>query len=409
MSNLKDLREKRGRLVKEAREFLEIRKKGGENLSEEDEARWSKYMDDIDTLGSDIEKEERMQELERESAATFADAERNKPQSKEEAVKDPSQAQMRAFGKALTHGYQSLTQDEQRALSFDNDAQGGYLAAPQAFINQLIKFVDDEVFMRTLSNVLPPLVGAHSAGAPSLENDPADAAWTSEIGSVSEDSTMSFGNRELMPHLLTKLVKVSMKLLTHSALPAENIVRDRLGYKFGISLEKGYLTGSGASQPLGVFTASANGISTSRDVSTGNTTTSIGADGLMEAMYNVKSQYQQRGSWIFHRDGVKQIRKLKDGNGQYLWQPGLQGGEPDRLLMRPLFMSEYAPNTFTTGLYVGIFGDFQTGYWIIDSMALEVQRLNELYAATSQVGFIGRMYSDGMPVLEEAFSRVKLA
>jgi HK97 family phage major capsid protein len=78
------------------------------------------------------------------------------------------------------------------------------------------------------------------------------------------------------------------------------------------------------------------------------------------------------------------------------------------LLSRPLMMSEYVPNTFAAGDYVGMFADF-SHYWIADSLALQFQRLNELYALTNQVGFIGRMESDGMPVLSEAFSRIVLA
>ena len=86
----------------------------------------------------------------------------------------------------------------------------------------------------------------------------------------------------------------------------------------------------------------------------------------------------------------------------------MRDGEPDTILNRPLNMSEYVPNTFTTGLYVGMFGDLSK-YWIADALDLQVQRLIELYAETNQDGFIGRMESDGMPVLAEAFARVKLA
>jgi HK97 family phage major capsid protein len=115
-----------------------------------------------------------------------------------------------------------------------------------------------------------------------------------------------------------------------------------------------------------------------------------------------------RASWIFHRDTVAEIAKLKDGQGRYLWQDSVRDGEPDRLLNRPAYQSEYAPNTLTSGNYVGIFGDFQH-YWIIDSLMMQMQRLVELYAETAQVGFIGRYEGDGAPVLAEAFARVKLA
>ncbi|MHB8077438.1 phage major capsid protein, partial [Desulfosporosinus fructosivorans] len=159
-------------------------------------------------------------------------------------------------------------------------------------------------------------------------------------------------------------------------------------------------------KPLGVFTASPQGISTARDVSTGNTAITIGADGLIDAKYALKAQYRKSAQWIFHRDAIKMIRKLKDGNGDYLWKAGLSD-KPDTILELPFNESEYAPNTFTTGLYAGILGNFKF-YWIADALNMQVQRLVELYAATNQTGFIGRLESDGMPVMEEAFVRVKL-
>lgn len=404
MSDIKDLREKRGKLIADARALLETAKKEKRELTTEEDKQWSDLMDQADKCKRSIEIEERQQAADREAAERVADLETESGAPSEQTDEEKRTL---AFRKALIGGVHTLNGDELRALQFDNDAVGGYLSPPMQFVADLIKKVDDLVFIRSRATV-QQLDAAHSLGVPSLENDPADADWTAEIASVSEDSTMSFGRRELMPHLLSKLIKVSMKLLMHSAMPAEGIVMDRLAYKFGISQEKGFLTGSGAAQPLGLFTASADGISTGRDVSTGNTTTTIQSDGLLEAKYALKSQYQGVAEWLFHRDGVKQIAKLKDGEGQYLWRPGIEAGTPDMLLGRPVLMSEYVPNTFTTGLYVGMFGDFRW-YWIADSMAMQVQRLNELYAETNQVGFIGRLETDGMPALEEAFARIALA
>jgi HK97 family phage major capsid protein len=308
-----------------------------------------------------------------------------------------------AFGRYLRNG--TIT-PELRALQADSDIYGGYLVTPIQFVDRLIKAVDDAVYIRQWATVIT-VPNADSLGVPSLDNDPADATWTTELATGDEDSTMSFGNRNLHPHPLAKRIKLSRKLLA-KVPDAEALVRDRLAYKFGITWEKAGMTGSGAGEPLGVFTASSNGISTGRDVSTGNTTTSIQFDGLIEAKYTLKQQYWASARWLFHRDGGKQIAKLKDGNGQYLWRESVRVGEPDRVLGLPVFFSEYAPNTFTTGLYVGILGAFQH-FWIADAMTFEVQRLVELYAATNQVGLIGRLESDGMPVLEEAFVRVKLA
>ena len=105
---------------------------------------------------------------------------------------------------------------------------------------------------------------------------------------------------------------------------------------------------------------------------------------------------------------MKQITKLKDGEGQYIWRASVQAGEPDMILGHPVNMSEHVPNTFTAGLYVGMIADY-SHYWIADALTMQMQRLVELYAETNQIGFIGRQEVDGMPVLEEAFSRVTLA
>jgi HK97 family phage major capsid protein len=295
----------------------------------------------------------------------------------------------------------------QAALQKDSDEGGGYLSAPLQFMAELIQAVDNIVFMRQICRVLPPITTADSIGAPSLDNDPADPAWVPELSIGDEDSTMSFGKRELKPHPLAQFIKVSKTLLRRSSIGADAIVRDRLAYKIAIVMENAYLNGSGALQPLGIFTASDNGIPTSRDISTGNTATEIRFDGLKEVEYSLKAAYRRMASWIFHRDAIKQISKLKDGEGRYIWQPSVQIGQPDRLLNMAINESEYAPNTFTSGNYVGILGDFRN-YWIVDALTMTIQVLLELYAAKNQNGYISRAESDGMPVLGEAFSRVKL-
>ena len=157
-----------------------------------------------------------------------------------------------------------------------------------------------------------------------------------------------------------------------------------------------------------MFVASALGIDTGQDVSTGNTTTEVKADGLIEAKYTLKDGYWPQAVWIFHQDTIKQIRKLKDGEGQYIWRAGLANDRGDTILDAPLRMSRYAPNTFNTGLYVGIIGDFSR-YWIVDALGTTIQVLTELYAETNENGYIIRKEVDGMPVVEEAFVRVKLA
>lgn len=404
MKKLNELREQRNRIVTQAREILDKAEAEKRDLSAEEQGKYDELMAEQQRKGDAIVREERLVEAERELAGKQIEKENKEEQRGSSVTGSPEYRT--AFAQYLRMGRNGLTPEEIRSLSASNNVEGGYLVMPEQMVNELIKAVDDDVFIRRFATRYAVPTAA-ALGAPTIDANPADADWTAEIATGSEDSTMAFGKRELHPRPLAKRIKVSNKLL-RVAPNAEGIVMDRLAYKFAISQEKAFLTGSGANQPLGIFTASTQGITTARDVSTGNTTTAFTVDGLIEAKYSVKGQYQKIGQWLFHRDAVKMLAKLKDGDGQYIWQPTKTEADPDRLLGRPVNMSEYAPNTFTTGLYVGIFGDFSQ-YWIADALDMQIQRLVELYAETNQTGFIGRMESDGMPVLAEAFARVKLA
>lgn len=293
---------------------------------------------------------------------------------------------------------------EQRDMQADNDAGGGYMLAPAQMVTDLIRGLDNAVIVRQFARKFTS--GYNGLGAVSLESDVDDFDWTTELA-IGNETSLSLGKREMKPHPLAKIVKIS-KRLAATAPEIVSLINERLAYKLGITQEKAYLTGSGAQQPLGVFTASSDGVPTSRDVSSGNTTTAIGADNLLEVKYSMKAEHRRKARWLFHRDAIKMVAKLKDGQGQYLWQPGLVAGTPDRLVNLPVDESEYAPNTFTTGLYVGLLANWDY-YWIVDSLDLAIQVLVELYAASNKNGYHARYEGDGQPVLGEAFARVKLA
>lgn len=401
---IKDLIERRNRVVVEARGILDKAQTEKRSLTAEEDEKWNELIKEQDNLSKSIEQESRQLEIERSLAQSEF---RGTPAGKETASGDPraSEEYRSAFMKLICFGADSINIDEKRALQADTQTTGGFLLMPLQMVDALIKAADNAVIIRNKATKFQ-ISSAHSLGAPSLDTDPDDADWTAELGTGNEDSSMALGRRELKPHALSKRIKVSNRLLR--MLPAaESLVISRLGYKFGVAQEKAFMSGNGAGQPLGIFTASNDGIPTSRDVSTGNSATDITFDGLIEAKYSVKEAYMRIAEWIFHRDAVKKLAKLKDGEGQYIWQPSKRDSEPDMLLGRPFNMSEYAPNTFTSGQYAGIFGDFSQ-YWIADALDMQVQRLVELYAATNQTGLIGRMETDGMPVLAEAFARVKL-
>ena len=401
-----ELKEKRANLIHESRTMLDAAENEKRDFTGEEETKYQRIDADIDKLETQIQREERQMERERDLGEK-EDRKEEKKEGKEDRKLSTRETQeyRDAYAKFLLEGRSALSETEIRAMQADSDIGGGYLVTPQEMVMQLIKDVDNSVYMRQVSNVIQ-LTSAKSLGVPTLDKDVDDADWTAEL-KTGKETEMELGKRELRPHPLAKRAKVSNTLLRNSNMGVEQLVRERLAYKFGVAEEKAFLTGDGNQKPLGIFVASDNGISTDRDVSEGNTATQIKADGLMEAKYSLKEAYMSRARWMFHRDAIKQIRKLKDGNGQYLWQPGISGGAPDRILENPYTMSEYVPNTFSTGNYVGIIGDFQY-YWIAEALDMAIQRLVELYAETNQTGFIGRMELDGMPVLEEAFSRVKL-
>jgi len=398
--NERELLSKRAMLISQARSMLEKCETEKRDFDATEQANYDAIFADVAKLDIKIENIRKLGTVDSEE---FRSSEPVRPDSGQAPAEMDAEKQSRAMVAYMRNG---AVAPELRALQADSNVAGGFLTTPQQFVNRLIKAVDNLVFIRqwATSN---PVTTAQSLGMPYLASDPDDADWTSELKTGNEDSGMTLGRRELFPHPLAKRIKISNKLLRLNP-DVEQLAIDRLAYKFAVSFEKAGMTGSGANKPLGVFTASADGISTNRDVSTDNTTTAFTADGLKNAKYSLKAAYWPRAKWVFHRDAVKMLAKLKDAENRYLWQSAIQLGQPDMLEGIPLYTSEYAPNTFTTGLYVGILGDFSY-YHIADALDFGIQRLNELYAEANQTGFIGRLESDGMPILEEAFVRVKLA
>lgn len=400
--------DERARLVGEARAIVDLVDLEKREYTAEETAQYDKILVDVGKLTADIDKEQRVLELE---AGITKDV--NFDSLKPNANSDgggggDKEYKKQIFSKYLKGGINSLAPAEQRALDATTDASGAYTVPDEQFVAQLLKDVDDMVIIRQLATKFQ-LTKAASMGIPTLEADPADADWTTELLTGNEDSTMAFGKREFTPSPFAKRIKISKTLINKSALPVEDIVRQRLAYKFAVTEEKAYMTGNGTGKPLGLFVASADGIPSTRDVSSENTSTAITFNGLINAKYSLKSQYLAKADWIFHSDALKMLAKIKSvEDGRYVWEQSVQVGQPDRLLGRPFYMSEYAPNTFTASLYVGILGDFSF-YWIVDALDMQIQVLYELYAETNQIGYIARKEGDGMPVMPTAFARVKLA
>jgi HK97 family phage major capsid protein len=427
-----ELREKRAGIITEARTKWTAAEAKDEGPTAEDKQDFDQAMDGADAL---LEKAKRMERIETAESdldtptprtSEPLDIETRDRRHGELATKETDQRKRIAWRhwlrtgevKAELRGEHSRAQGtEFRDTIITTDAKGGFLITPVQISADIVRLIADQVYIRQLcesAGAVTTVTEAKKLGIRKRTVDMADANWTTEVAAVTEDTTMAFDRRDLEPQLCSKLAKISIRTLLLST-DAENEVNQELGYKFGITEEKAFISGSGTGQPLGLFTANANGITAARDV-TAAATTSFTADNLIDMKFSLKQGYQQdkATAWIVSREFVKRARKLKvatttGGNDlEYIWQPGITDGAPDRILDIPYAMSEYVPNTYTTGLYIAVLGCFRF-YRIAQVAEMLIQRLVELYAGTNEVGFIGRRWVDGSPVLEEAFARLKLA
>jgi HK97 family phage major capsid protein len=315
---------------------------------------------------------------------------------------------------------QREVQEEYRGYQADLNVAGGFATLPLQLISEIITKLKDYVFVRKMAQVVQ-VASAQSLGCPTLDTDPSDSDWTAEVLTGNEETTATLGRRDLSPKPISKLLRISHKLARLNPNVTAMLL-DRLAYKMGVTEEKAFLLGTGINQPLGVFVASALGISTARDFSVTGTATGFansggtgpapGAQALITAFFGLKQQYQQDPScaWIIARFFVSQIRQLVDNQGRYLWQPfassSIEDNAYDTILGKPVCMSEYAPSTAGNNNYYAAVGAWRY-YMIADALTYTIQRLDELYAASNQVGFILRRELDAMPIFEEAFARVQ--
>jgi HK97 family phage major capsid protein len=226
-------------------------------------------------------------------------------------------------------------------------------------------------------------------------------------------TNVTTGQREFKPHRVTVKTSNSRLLIEQSVIDVEQWLAEELDYSVRLKEEAAGMTGNGTGQWLGIFTASSDGISTNRDIETAGSGT-IAADDILSTMMNVKATIRNRGSWVGSRQFVTTVMKLKDSANQYIFTESagignvLAVGTPMTLKGRPLYESESAPTVFTAGNYPVVFGDFQY-YHIYDFLNLAVQVLVEdPYASAGEYGYVMHKFSDGAPVLEEAFSRLKV-
>ena len=443
---LKELLEKRAKLVNQAREVLGRGEKDG-RLSDTDKAQYDRIMTEAMTITQDVEARssflDRQRQLETATAwdrqvtahGTVVDpAARTQTTVETRTGRRNWIPEKRKVSATLSNHFEAYLHREideheyrrcvQREVPVEYRAGNDILAGtgmggttgtgqdllpPVEFIDQILIPRDRQVWMRRLATVRR-LTTSVQGYQPVIETNPDNPDWTTEIASVTDDGVdgtgMTTGSRELKPNVLTKLVRVSIKELM--VLPqVSQLIADRLGYKFGVAEDSAFLSGNGSGQPLGVFSATTIGSQTIPSIAASNLTFANGLDGLQNAKFTLPPPYWANAKWIFHPLMMMGIANIKDTLGRYIWQPNTIVGQPDMLLGFPALLDVFAPSTYTLGSYFGVLGDFSY-YHIADLVEpFSVQRLNELYAGTNEVGFIGREYTDGMPVMGEAFVKLQ--
>ena len=389
MNQILALREKRANLWNETKAFLESHRAEDGTVSAEDNATYEKMEADVVALGKEIDRLERQAAIDREMDQPTASPLVSRPVAPSAKKQGRASDEYRnAFWGMIRN--RNLTPGVMNDLQIGTDTEGGYLV-PDEFEHTLVQGLEEENVLRSLCTVIQtssgdrkiPIVTAHGT-----------ASWVDEEDPI-PTSDETFGQISIGAHKVATMIKVSDELLQDSVFNLESYIATEFARRIGAAEEEAFITGNGTGKPTGLLHAT-NGAGTGV-TTTGNTPT---ADEIFDLVHSIKSVYRRKAVFLLNDSTLKAIRKLKDGQGQYLWQPGLKEGQPDMLLNYRIATSPFMPE-IDAGNKVILFGDFKS-YWIADRQGRSFQRLNELYAATGQVGFRATQRVDGRLVLAEA-------
>ena len=386
-----ELREKRAKAWEAAKAFLDSHRNDKGVLSAEDDAAYTRMEQEITDLGKEISRMERREAL---------DAQLNLPVNQPLTGKPLNGRETAKTGRA-TDEYRQNFWDMMRsktpmpqvvnALQIGTDSEGGYLV-PDEYERTLVEALEEENVFRQLAKVIRTSSGDRKIPVVATKGT---ASWIDEEGAYLE-SDDAFGQVSIGAYKVGTMIKVSEELLNDSVFDLEAYISREFARRIGAKEEEAFFTGDGSGKPLGVLAATGG-------AETGVTTasaTAITADELIDLFYSLKAPYRRNAVWVLNDSTIKAIRKLKDNQGQYLWQPSLTAGAPDLLLGKPVRTSAYMPAIAADAKTIA-FGDFSY-YWIADRQGRSFKRLNELYAATGQVGFLASQRVDGKLVLPEA-------
>ncbi len=394
MNKILELREKRAKAWDATKAFLDTKRGTDGLISAEDEATYNKMEADVIALGKEIDRLEKQAILDAELNAPMANPLTGKPATPQLEGKTgrATDEYRKAFWNAMrTRAGEGLDPVVKNALKIGTDSEGGYLV-PDEFERTLVEALEDENLFRRLAKVITTASGDRKIPVVASKGT---ASWIDEEGTIPE-SDDSFGQVSIGAYKLGTMIKVSEELLNDSVFQLEPYISREFARRIGNKEEEAFFIGDGSGKPNGILAATGGaqlGVTTAG-------ATAITLDEVLDLFYSLKAPYRNKSVFIMNDSTVKAIRKLKDGQGQYLWQPSIQAGTPDTILNRPLFTSSYVP-AIEAGAKTIAFGDFSY-YWVADRQGRVFKRLNELFAVTGQVGFVATQRVDGKLILPEA-------
>ncbi len=391
MNTILELREKRAKTWDAAKAFLDTKR--GENglISAEDTAAYEKMEADVVALGREIDRLERQQTLDRElSQPTSAPITgKPNPQNGDAKTGRASDEYKKAFWNVMRSKAPHF--EIQNALQVGTDSEGGYLV-PDEFEHTLIQVLEEENIFRNLAKVIQTSSGDRKIPVVTSKGT---AAWLDEEEAYTE-SDDAFGQTSIGAYKLGTMLKVSEELLNDSVFNLESYIATEFARRIGAKEEEAFFNGDGDSKPTGIFAATGGaqlGVTAAGSAA-------ITVDELIDLFYSLKAPYRKKAVFVMNDSTVKSIMKLKNGQGDYLWHPSLTAGVPDTILNRPVYTSSYVP-AIAAGAKTIAFGDFGY-YWVADRQGRSFKRLNELFAATGQVGFMASQRVDGKLILPES-------
>ena len=397
MNTANELRNQRARIWEQAKAFLDSHRDDNGILTAEDTETYERMEHDIVNLGKEIDRQDRLDAFEREMKAPTSEPLTSKPDGAKVDIKTgrASDEYKKNFWNALRSKYPlpGVT----NALQVGTDSEGGYLV-PDEFERTLVEALEEENIFRTLATIIHTSSGDRKIPVVASKGT---AGWIDEEGLYPE-SDDSFGQLSLGAYKLGTMIKVSEELLNDSAFDLEAYITREFARRIGTKEEEAFFTGNGTGKPLGLL-ADTGGADTGVMTASG---TAITADEIIDLYYSLRVPYRMKARWIMNDSTVAAVRKLKDQHGQYLWQPSMVAGTPNTILGCEVITTPFMP-TIAAGAKAISFGDYSY-YWIADRQGRTFKRLNELYATTGQVGFLGSQRVDGKLILSEAIKVLKL-